>query len=321
MHRAKTFDDFSDVTPFFYTNGLWCWDIGGGAQVEFLQPGSWREALEARAAYPGAKPIWGGTDVMVELNFDRERPPYLLDLTRVPELKEWWMEEGRLRVGAGVTYTRAIEELEDRLPGLAIASLTVGSPQIRNRGTIGGNLGSSSPAGDALPPLYASDAEVELASTEGTRRVPISDFIKGPKRNDLKPSELISAFYVPEADGPQQYSKIGTRNAMVIAICSFGLALHPAQRRVGTCIGSAGPTPLRAGEAERFIEGVLAEHDLWGSPGAIDEAVLVRFGEMVGQAARPIDDVRGSAAYRTHAVGVLARRTLSWAWDEYRRGN
>jgi CO/xanthine dehydrogenase FAD-binding subunit len=258
---------------------------------------------------------------MVELNFDRERPEGILDLTRIPELKGWGRENGRLRVGAGVTYTRAIAELGERLPGLAIASRTVGSPQIRNRGTIGGNIGSSSPAGDALPPLYASDAEVELASTEGTRRLPISDFIKGPKRNDLGPNELIAAFYVPEADGAQQYSKIGPRNAMVIAVCSFALALHPAHRRVGTCIGSAGPTPLRAGDAERFIEGVLDEHDLWESRGPIGEAVLVRFGEMVGQVARPIDDVRGTAAYRRHAAGVLARRTLSWAWDEYRGGD
>jgi CO/xanthine dehydrogenase FAD-binding subunit len=288
--------------------------------VEFLQPESWREALEIKAAHPVAVPLFGGTDVMVELNFDRERPEYVLDLTRVPELKEWGQENGRLRVGAGVTYTHAITELKDKLPGLAIASRTVGSPQIRNRGTIGGNIGSSSPAGDALPPLYASDAEVELASTEGTRRVPISDFIKGPKRNDLQPEELISAFYVPEADGPQQYSKIGTRNAMVIAVCSFGLALHPARRRVGTCIGSAGPTPLRASDAAQFVENVLFEHGLWESRGPLDEAVLVRFGEMVGEAARPIADVRGTAAYRRHAVGVLARRTLSWAWDEYRRG-
>jgi CO/xanthine dehydrogenase FAD-binding subunit len=286
--------------------------------VEFLQPGSWREALEIKAAHPEAVPLFGGTDIMVELNFDRERPDYILDLTRVPELEEWGGDNGRIRVGAGVTYTRAIAELEDKLPGLTIASRTVGSPQIRNRGTIGGNIGSSSPAGDALPPLYASDAEVELASTTGTRRVPISDFIKGPKRNDLKPDELIAAFHVPEADGPQQYSKIGTRNAMVIAVCSFGLALHLAQRKVATCIGSAGPTPLRAEEAEQFIEGVLDEHDLWESRGSIDDAALVRFGEMVGEATRPIDDVRGSAAYRTHAVSVLARRTLSWAWDEYR---
>ena len=289
--------------------------------MEFLQPGSWREALEARTAYPGARPIWGGTDVMVELNFDRERPPYLLDLTRVPELKEWGPEEGRLRVGAGVTYTRAIEELEDRLPGLAIASRTVGSPQIRNRGTIGGNLGSSSPAGDALPPLYASDAEIEVASVEGTRRVPVADFITGPKKNVLRDDELISAFYIPEAEGPQQYSKIGPRNAMVIAVCCLGLALHPGRRKVGVCVGSAGPTPFRAAEAEQFIEDILEEENLWESRERIGERTLTRFGELVGGATNPIDDIRGSAAYRAHAVGVLARRALSWAWDEYQGGS
>lgn len=287
--------------------------------MRFLQPGDWREALEMKAAHPEAVPISGGTDVMVDLNFDRERPECVLDLTRVPELKEWGRDDGRLRVGAGVTYTRAIVELESRLPGLAIASRTVGSPQIRNRGTIGGNLGSSSPAGDALPPLYASDAEVELASTRGARRVPIPDFITGPKKNDLQPDELIAAFHVPEAGGPQQYSKVGTRNAMVIAVCSLGLALHPEQRKVGACLGSAGPTPLRAREAELFIEGVLDENGLWESRGVIDGAALARFGEMVGQVARPIDDVRGTAAYRSHAAGVLARRALAWAWDEYRR--
>lgn len=289
--------------------------------MEFLQPESWGEALEARAAHPGARPIWGGTDVMVELNFDRERPDYLLDLTRIPELKEWGPENGRLRVGAGVTYTQAIRELGDRLPGLAVASRTVGSPQIRNRGTIGGNLGSSSPAGDALPPLYVSDAEVEVASTRGVRHIPVAEFITGPKKNVLKDDELISAFHIPEAEGPQQYSKIGPRNAMVIAVCCLGLALHPEQQKVGICVGSAGPTPFRATEAEQFIEGVIAEENLWESRGTIDEEALARFGEIAGQSAKPIDDVRGSAAYRTHAVGVLARRVLNWAWDEYRGGN
>ena len=288
--------------------------------MEFLQPESWQEALEMKAAHPEAVPIHGGTDVMVELNFDRERPEHILDLTRVPELREWGWENGHLRVGAGVTYTRVIEGLSAPLPGLAIASRTVGSPQIRNRGTVGGNIASSSPAGDALPPLYASDAEVELASTEGTRIVPIEEFVTGPKKNVLEPNELISAFRVPEAGGPQQYSKIGTRNAMVIALCSFGLALHPEQRKVGSCIGSAGPTPLRAQEAESFIEGVLEEGDLWSKRGSVDETALARFGELVSEATRPIDDVRGTAAYRRHAVGVLARRTFAWAWEEYGNG-
>jgi CO/xanthine dehydrogenase FAD-binding subunit len=288
--------------------------------VEFFRPESWREALEVRAAHPGAVPIFGGTDVMVDLNFDRERPEAIVDLTQVPEIQDWSREDGRLRVGAGVTYTRIIAELGDRLPGLAMASRTVGSPQIRNRGTVGGNLGTASPAGDALPPLYASDADVELASSDGTRRVPVADFITGPKRNALNSNELIATFYIPEAEGPQQYSKIGTRNAMVIAVCAFGLALHPEQRRVGTCVGSAAPTPVRAAEAEGFIEGVLEEEGLWDSRGEIGEAALVRFGEMVQEVTRPISDVRGTAAYRTHAVGVLARRTLRWAWDEYRGG-
>ena len=273
-----------------------------------------------KTVHPEARPIFGGTDVMVELNFDRNRPAAMMDLTRVPEIKEWGDENGRLRVGAGVTYTRIIAELGDRLPGLAMASRTVGSPQIRNRGTVGGNLGTASPAGDGLPPLYASDAEVEVASTRGTRRIPVIDFVTGPKSNALRPDELILSFHVPQADGPQQYSKIGTRNAMVIAVCSFGLALHPERRKVGTCIGSAAPTPVRAKEAEEFVEGVLAEGDLWETRGPLDESALRRFGEMAEMAARPISDVRGTAAYRSHAVGVLARRTLKWAWDEYGNG-
>jgi CO/xanthine dehydrogenase FAD-binding subunit len=284
--------------------------------VEFHSPDSWREALEVKAAQPEAVPIFGGTDVMVDLNFDRERPGGVLDLTRVPELGEWDEDDGRLRVGAGVTYTRIIRELGSELPGLAMASRTVGSPQIRNRGTVGGNLGTASPAGDALPPLYVSDAEVELASTNGTRRIPVVEFITGPKRNAMRPDELIAAFHIPRAEGPQQYAKIGTRNAMVIAVCAFGLALRPERKRVGACLGSAAPTPVRAREAEEFIESVLD----WDSRGEIGDSELRRFGELVGEAASPISDVRGTAAYRTHAVGVLARRTLGWAWDEYRRG-
>ena len=284
--------------------------------MEFFQPESWREALEIKAAHPDAMPIFGGTDVMVDLNFDRERPEAILDLTPIPEIQEWGEEDGCLRVGAGVTYTRIIAELGSRLPGLSMASRTVGSPQIRNRGTVGGNLGTASPAGDALPPLYASNAEVELASTDGTHRVPVTEFITGPKRNSLKPNELIAAFHLPEAEGPQQFAKIGPRNAMVIAVCAFGLALHPEQRKVGTCLGSAAPTPIRAREAEEFIEGVLE----WESRAEIGGGTLERFGEMVAMAARPISDVRGTADYRAHAVGVLARRTLKWAWDEYRGG-
>jgi CO/xanthine dehydrogenase FAD-binding subunit len=286
--------------------------------MEVLQTDSWLEALELKAAHPDAVPIAGGTDLMVELNFDRIRPPAILDLTRIEELTEWGTDNGHVRVGAGVTYARLIDELADRLPGLAIASRTVGSPQIRNRGTVGGNLGTASPAGDALPPLFVADAEVELASSTGTRRVPVGEFITGPKRNDLRGDELIAAFHVAAADGPQQFAKIGTRNAMVIAVSSLALAIWPGRRGVATCIGSAGPTPIRANEAEEFIAGVLDECELWSKKGPIPDPALGRFGELVERAARPIDDVRGTARYRRHALGVLARRTLTWAWEAYR---
>jgi CO/xanthine dehydrogenase FAD-binding subunit len=284
--------------------------------MEFLQPGTWAEALAAKAAQPEAVPIAGGTDVMVELNFDRGRPAALLDLTRVGELAQWGGDGDQLRLGAGVSYRRIIDELAGRLPGLAIAARTVGSPQIRNRGTVGGNLGSASPAGDALPPLVAVDASVELASVRGLRRVPVREFFTGPKRSVLAPDELISAVLVPPLAGPQQFTKVGTRNAMVIAVCSFALAIDPARRRVGTGIGSAAPTPIRAVPAEEFLAGELP----WDAPAPVRDSVATRFGELVAAAASPIDDVRGTAGYRRHALSVLARRALHWVWEEYRCG-
>jgi CO/xanthine dehydrogenase FAD-binding subunit len=285
--------------------------------VEFLRPATLADALAAKAASPGAVPIAGGTDVMVEINFDHRRPEALLDLGRVAELHEHGIDDGRIRIGAAVPYTRIIADLGAKLPGLAMAARTVGSPQIRNRGTVGGNLGAASPAGDAHPALLAADAEVEIASVRGTRIVAAKDFYTGVKKNVLEPDELITAVLLEPATGPQQFSKIGTRNAMVIAVAAFGLALHPEQRRVGTGVGSAAPTPRRALEAEEFLAGELD----WESPRALTDSVKRRFGDLVASAAAPIDDVRGSAAYRRHALGVMARRTLTWAWTEYCEGN
>lgn len=285
--------------------------------MDFLRPATWAEALEAKAEWPAARPIAGGTDLMVELNFDKARPAALLDLTGIDELAGWERDGDRLRIGAGVSYARIIAELGDALPGLAIASRTVGSPQIRNRGTVGGNLGSASPAGDAHPPLLAGAAEVEVASVRGVRVLPIDAFFVRPKVSALEPDELIRAVRVAAATGPQQFAKIGTRNAMVIAVCSFALALHPAERRAGTGIGSAAPTPVRARAAEEFLAGALD----WAGSGRLDDGVSRRFGELVAAAADPIDDVRGTAGYRRHALAVMARRTLAWAWHDYRKGD
>jgi CO/xanthine dehydrogenase FAD-binding subunit len=244
----------------------------------------------------------------------------LLDLTRVAELTEWSIDDGRVRLGAGVTYTRLIDELRTELPALAMAARTIGSPQIRNRGTVGGNLGAASPAGDSHPPLLAVDAEVEVASIRGTRRIAAVDFYTGVKRNALAADELIAAILIPRAAAPQQFCKIGTRNAMVIAVASFALALHPERATVGTGIGSAAPTPVRAHDGEAFLAQALAADDLWQSRRELRPALLRAFGARVGAATTPIDDVRGTAAYRRHAMAVMAARALAWAWDDYRKG-
>ncbi|MEU6862717.1 xanthine dehydrogenase family protein subunit M [Streptomyces sp. NPDC046876] len=288
--------------------------------MDFLRPAAWEEALAAKAAHPSAVPIAGGTDVMVEINFDHRRPEYLMDLTRIGLLREWEVGGETVRLGAAVPYTEIVEQLAAPLPGLALASRTVASPQIRNRGSVGGNLGTASPAGDAHPALLAAGAEVEVESVRGARRIPIDGFFTGVKRNALAPDELIKAVHIPTADGPQQFSKVGTRNAMVIAVCAFGLALHPATRTVRTGIGSAAPTPIRATTAEEFLVAALDEGGFWESRGPLTPSVVKQFAVLAAASCNPIDDVRGTAAYRRHAVGVLARRQLLWTWEEY-RGN
>jgi CO/xanthine dehydrogenase FAD-binding subunit len=282
--------------------------------MEFLRATSWDEALAVKAERPDAVPISGGTDLMVDINFDRRRPAALLDLNGVAELAAWQRVDGAVRIGAALPFTRIIGEVGALVPGLTIAARTVGSPQIRNRGTLGGNLATASPAGDALPPLVTAAATVEVGSVRGSRTVPVRNFFLAPRRSVLEPDELIRAVTVPVADGPQQFAKIGTRNAMVIAVCSFALALHPRRRTASGCIGSAGPTVLSTQEADEFL---AAELD-WGAD--LDDRIAARYASLVAGTARPIDDVRGSAAYRRHALEVLARRTLAWCWNEHRRG-
>ena len=256
--------------------------------MDFLAPSTWAEALAAKAENPDALPVAGGTDVMVEINFDHRRPPALLDLTRVPDLQEWGtVSDGRVRLGAGVTYTRIIDELGDRLPGLAMAARTVGSPQIRNRGTVGGNLGAASPAGDSHPPLLAADAEIEVASVRGVRRIPAAEFYTGVKRNALDPDELIAAILIAPASGPQQFCKIGTRNAMVIAVSAFGLALHPQRQAVGTVPGGqlGHPAQVEDGLGPAAVEVELHHHV--GPAGDRDGlGALGLDGQRLGQAAR-----------------------------------
>jgi CO/xanthine dehydrogenase FAD-binding subunit len=258
--------------------------------VDVLTPRSLEEALALKSEHSEAVPIEGGTDVMVELNFDRARPPAILNLNEVRELKGWSRDDGTLRLGAGLTYTEAMDApLRDELPALAEASRTVGSPQIRNRGTIGGNLGTASPAGDALPPLLVEEAQVEVASRRGVRRIALQDFLVGPKRSALESDELIVAVLVRPSGAKQTFMKIGPRNAMVIAVCSLALVADRDRGELRASFGSAGPVP-------GLVVASLEARD--------------GFAEQVVEAASPIDDVRGTAAYRRHALRVLTERAL-----------
>jgi CO/xanthine dehydrogenase FAD-binding subunit len=255
--------------------------------MDVLTPHTLDEALRAKADHPDAWPIQGGTDVMVALNFDRGRPATLLNLNEVEELRGWSRDNGALRLGSGLTYAEIEHgELKDVLPALAEASRTVGSPQIRNRGTIGGNLGTSSPAGDALPPLLVEDAEVECMSVRGMRRIPLGEFVTGVKRNVLEPDELITAVWLTPSNAPQTFMKIGPRNAMVIAVVSLAVSAGDELR---ASFGSASPRPVL----------VTAPRDEADS-----------FAERVAAAASPIDDVRGTESYRRHALQVLTTRAL-----------
>jgi CO/xanthine dehydrogenase FAD-binding subunit len=221
-------------------------------------------------------------------------------------------------LGAGVPYARIMRELPDQV-ALAQASRSVGSPQIRNRGTLGGNLGTASPAGDALPALAVYDAEVVLASAAGSRQLSWRDFLVGPKRNALAPDELIVGVTWNATRGPGSFSKIGARNAMVIAIAGLCLQVDEEARGLRVALESVGPTILRAHEAEAFGAGVIEEAGAWANPRAtIPASAVVRFCELTATAAIPIDDIRGTAAYRRHACAVLARRALTWALDDRR---
>ncbi len=279
--------------------------------MDVLRPRTFEEALEMKAARPEAIPIAGGTDVMVEINFGHLRPPAMMDVSRLPELSILRRDDGQVLAGAGVTYTRLIHDLADLGP-MVQAARTVGSPQIRQRGTLGGNLGTASPAGDTLPVLAAYEAQIEVASAaRGRRRLPWNEFLVGPKRTALKPDELIVGATWPVTHGAGSFSKVGTRNAMVIAVVGLCLVLDRDHKQVRVALGSVGPTILRAPEAEQFAATVVD----WTRPRRVEPPELERFGELVAGAARPIDDVRGTASYRRHACAVLARRALNWALE------
>jgi CO/xanthine dehydrogenase FAD-binding subunit len=268
------------------------------------------DALAALSEHPDAHVLAGGTDFMVELNFGHRRPEHVVALNQVDELRGWRREGDTVVLGAGLTYTEMLApDFAALLPAMAQAARTVGSPQIRNAGTIGGNLGTCSPAGDGLPVLSALDATIELTSTTGRRTMSVHDFMVGVKRTALEPGEIVTAARVPVLDGYQGFAKVGVRNAMVISAVSACLAVDGPGRNVRLALGAVGPTIVRARAAEAWAAGALP----WDG-GTVPDDIAAEFGRRAAAEARPIDDHRSTAAYRRHAVAVLAGRLLRRAF-------
>ena len=266
------------------------------------------QALAALDERPGIMPLQGGTDAMVGINFGRTLPHDVLALRQIAELRTWSFDaDGSLFIGAGVPYA-AMEHgpIADALPALAQAARTVGSPQIRAAGSIGGNLGTCSPAGDALPVLSACDATVELRSVHGTRRVPFGEFMVGPKRSVRKPNELIIGVHIVPTTGFQGYAKVGVRNAMVISVASACVVVDASTRKVRIALGSVGPTIIRCCDAEAHIDSAVSSLPKW----YVSSELATEASNLAAAAAKPIDDHRSTASYRRHAVTVLTRRLL-----------
>ena len=268
-------------------------------------PTTLAQALDTLSRNPGARLLAGGTDTMVEVNFNRFKPTDVIGLRRVAELREYTVASDRVKIGAGVSWA-TIErgDIAAALPALAAAARTVGSPQIRAAGTLGGNLGTCSPAGDGLPVLSALEADIHLVSTRGERVVRFADFMTGVKRNCREADEIISAISIARPKGFQDYAKVGTRNAMVISVAGVCFVHDRLTSSVRVALGSVGPTIIRATEAETW----LASQVNLGERPVPDESVASEFARLVGAAARPISDHRSTAQYRTHAVQTLARR-------------
>ncbi len=274
-------------------------------------PASLREVYASLDADPDAQLLAGGTDFMVEANFGHRRPSSVVALRNVRELRGWRREHDTVIIGGACTYLEMQSPTFTMLlPALGAAARTVGSPQIRSVGTIGGNVATASPAGDTLPVLAALDAHITLGSSRGVRRVPLHEFIIGPKRTTRQHGEVIVDVRVPVLDGPQEYLKIGTRNAMVIAVADLALVVDRRGQTVRCAMGSVGPTVLRAHAAEAWINDEID----WAVGAVTDTAsTCQRFGALVAVDARPIDDHRSTAVYRRRGIEVLATRALGRA--------
>jgi CO/xanthine dehydrogenase FAD-binding subunit len=269
-------------------------------------------ALAALREHHDARLIQGGTDLMVEINFNHVKPTTMISLRDVASLRTIRRDQpGTLSIGSGVPYSVIEgEPVLSEIPALAQAARTVGSPQIRAAGSLGGNLGTCSPAGDTLPVMFALDAMIHLNTLDSSRIVSIHDFMTGVKRSVRQHDEIITSIEFPIINGWQGYSKVGVRNAMVISVASACLVADHENANARIALGSVGPTIIRCREAEAWLK---STQDLSAGQ-SISLDVANEFGRRAAGESSPIDDHRSTAQYRRHAISVLASRLLRKAY-------
>lgn len=271
-------------------------------------PETLAEAVAALHARPQAHVIAGGTELMPDFVAGRKHPSGLVALRRVAELRGIRREGDTLVIGAATTIVELLDVAADA-PGLAAAAASLGTPQVRNLGTIGGNVMSALPFRNLLAALIALDAEIELAGPDGSRRVPYRDFTLAPGETVRAPGEIVAAIRVPVLDGFQDYVKVGRRNAQFVAVSGAALVVDRGARTVRIGLGNAGPTPVRATAAEAHAAAAID----WDA-GTLDADAATECGRLAAEGCEPPHDVIASAAYRRHATGVLTRRLLERAF-------
>jgi len=283
-------------------------------RFEYLRPERLSEALDVlKKRGREAKVLAGGTDLLVRMKEDAVRPKVILDIGRVEELRGIRQEDRSVWVGPLTTHREiaGTDLVRRHARALAEGAARVGSPQIRHRATIGGNLVNASPAADSVPPLFVLGAEVHISSAGGDRWLAVGDFFRGPGETVLEPNELVTGLRIPLPDDDRtisRYEKFGTRSALSVAVASVAAAAarEPDGRLewIRIAMGSVGPVVLRAGEAEKMLAGK-----------EIDERLIDRAARAAAGQCCPIDDVRGSAWYRRRLATALLKRILR-AWME-----
>ena len=277
------------------------------SDIEYVRPSNLDEAIDFLSDHgPETKALAGGTDLLVDIRSGELTARYIMDITRIPQLREITMTAEGLSIGAGVTIADILRsETVGRLaPVLGKACLKFGSPQVRNTATIGGNIGNASPSADTFPPLIVHEALAVLAGPEGERRIPVDKSAAGPYKSSIGPDELIVRFILKPAEGRlYEFLKIGRRKALAIARVSMAmLAEKDAAGAIGFfrfCLGSSTPVPCRMTEVEEFLTGRVP-----------DEALVTEAGRIAAEKMIEISGRRSTTVYKEPAVKGLFRQLL-----------